>query len=350
VKDTVPTFGWRALGFVALSVVCLSVAVGYVVNSNSRHRALTQAATAQTAAPDSMAAVQAQPHVVFRNLSSAAAAGFVALRSLGTPDGPRQITDYACSRVHMAAGRGLCLVEDHEDPFGSPFRARIFGADFRTVHELPLAGLPSRARVSPDGRLGASTVFVNGDSYAVTGDFSTRTSIYDMGTGTSLGDLETFAASKGGKRFESVDFNYWGVTFARQPGRFYATLGTGGHTYLVEGDVATRTVNVLRDGVECPSLSPDGKRIAFKQKVPGGGLLDVKWRLSVLSLDTLADHPLAETRSVDDQAEWLDDGTVLYSVESDIYAVPADGSAAPRLFTSRADSPSVVAGGAARAH
>jgi hypothetical protein len=66
--------------------------------------------------------------------------------------------------------------------------------------------------------------------------------------------------------------------------------------------------------------------------------------LSVLSLDTLRDHPLAETRNVDDQAEWLDDGSVLYSVESDIYAVPADGTGAPRLFTPRADSPAVLAG------
>ena len=90
------------------------------------------------------------------------------------------------------------------------------------------------------------------------------------------------------------------------------------------------------------SVSPDGKRIAFKQRVSGGGVLDVKWRLSVLSLDSLADHPLAETRNVDDQAEWLHDATVLYSVESDIYAVAADGSGAPRLFTRRADSPAVV--------
>jgi hypothetical protein len=344
VKETVPRARWRALGFVALSVVCLSAAGGYVLHSKAQHRALVQAGAAlPPAAPESVAGVQAQPHVLFRNLSSAAEAGFVALAPLSTPDGPRQITDYACSRVHMAGGHGLCLVEQQDDPFGSPYRARVFGPDFRTVHELPLAGLPSRARVSPDGRLAASTAFVNGDSYA-TGTFSTRTSIYDMGTGTSLGDLETYAAFKDGKRFQSVDFNYWGVTFARQPGRFYATLGTGGHTYLVEGDVAARAVRVLRDGVECPSLSPDGKRIAFKQKVPGGGLFEVKWRLSVLSLDTLEDHPLAETRNVDDQAEWLDDGTVLYSVESDVYAVAADGTGAPRLFMRRADSPAVLTG------
>ncbi len=330
------------MGFVALCVVCVAGASGYVLHSRARIQAVTQAGeTLGSAAPSSMAAVVAQPHVMFRNLSSAAQAGFVGLAALGAPDGPRQITGYPCSRLHMAAGHGLCLVEQQDDPFGSPYRARIFGPDSRTLHELPLAGLPSRARVSPDGRLGASTVFVNGDSYA-TGTFSTRTTIYDMSTGTSLGDLETFTALKDGKRFQSVDFNYWGVTFARQPGRFYATLGTGGHTYLVEGDVAARTVKVLRDGVECPSLSPDGTRIAFKQKVPGGGLLEVRWRLSVLDLDTLGDHPLAETRTVDDQAEWLDDGTVLYGVDSDIYAVPADGAGAPRLFISRADSPVVV--------
>ena len=313
-------------------------------HSRARVRAVAQAGEATPAsAPESVAAVEAQPHVVFRNLSTAAEAGFAALAPLSAPDEPRQITDYSCLRLHMAAGAGLCLAEEIDDPWGSPYRARLFGPDFKTTRELPLAGVPSRARVSPDGKLGASTVFVNGDSYA-TATFSTRTTIYDMGTGTSLGDLETFAAFKDGKRFQSVDFNYWGVTFARQPGRFYATLGTGGHTYLVEGDVAARTVKVLRDGVECPSLAPDGNRIAFKQRVSGGGLVDVKWRLSVLSLDTLEDHPLAETRNVDDQAEWLDDGTVLYEVESDLYAVPADGTGAPRLFTHRAGSPAVVTG------
>jgi hypothetical protein len=330
------------LGFVALSVVCVATATGYVLHSRGRVRALAQEAAARpAAAPESVAAVEAEPHVLFRNMSVAAQAGLVALAPLNQPDGPRQITGYSCRRLSMAAGHGLCLAEQTDDPFGSPYRVRFFGPDFTTVHELPLAGLPSRARVSPDGTLGSATVFVNGDSYAG-GAFSTRTTIFDMAGGTSLGDLETFTVSKDGKRLQSADFNFWGVTFARQPGRFYATLGTGGHTYLVQGDLAARTLKVLRDGVECPSLSPDGTRIAFKSKVASGGLGGVKWRISVLSLDTLADHPLAETRNVDDQAEWLDDGTVLYSVESDTYAVPADGTGAPRLFAHRADSPVVL--------
>jgi hypothetical protein len=336
VKETIGR-RWRALGFTALSVACVGVSVGYVVHS--RARTVAQAGVVTPAAPESLAVVAAQPHVTFRNLTSAAEAGFVAVAPLSAPDGPRQITGYSCLRLYMAAGQGLCLAEEPDDPFGAPYRARFFGPDFTTVRELPLPGVPSRARVSPDGKLGASTVFVNGDSYAAT-SFSTRTTLYDMATGTSLGDLETFSVFKDGKRIQSVDFNFWGVTFTRSGGRFYATLGTGGHTYLVEGDVATRTAKVLRDGVECPSLSPDGTRIAFKQRVSGGGLSEVKWQLAVLAVDRpLEDHPLAETRSVDDQAEWLDDGTVLYSVESDTYAVPADGSGAPRLFAHRAQSP-----------
>jgi WD40-like Beta Propeller Repeat len=331
----------RALGFVGLSLVCVAVSVGYVVHSRGRARAVSQRQAGSAAAPVSVAAVAAQPHVLFRNLSSAAAAGFVALAPLSAPDGPRQLTDYSCLRVHMAAGGGLCLAEQMDDPLGAPYRARFFGPDFKTVRELPLAGVPSRARVSPDGRLGASTVFVTGDSYAP-GSFSTRTTLYDMATGTSLGDLETFGVFKDGTRIQRVDFNFWGVTFTRSGGRFYATLGTGGHTYLVEGDVATRTVKVLRDGVECPSLSPDGTRIAFKQKVSGGGLSAVNWRLAVLDVSTLEDRPLAETRNVDDQAEWLDDGNVLYGVGSDTYVVAADGSGAPRLFAHRAQSPVAV--------
>ena len=335
---------WRALGFVALAVVCLATATGYVLHSKARVDKLTQAAALLPAAPpESVASVAARPHVLFRNTSTAAEAGFVALAPLEAPNGTRQITRYGCRRLSMAAGRGLCLAEQDDDPFESPYRARIFGPDFATVHDLPLAGLPSRARVSPDGRYGAATVFVTGDSYAPT-TFSTRTTLFELAAGTSLGDLESFTAMKDRKRLQSVDFNFWGVTFtAADSNRFYATLATGGHSYLIEGDVTARTVEVLRDGVECPSVSPDGTRIAFKSRVGGGGLAeDVRWRLSVMALDTLVDHPLAETRNVDDQAEWLDDGTVLYGLESDTWAVPADGTGSPRLFASRADSAVVV--------
>ena len=56
----------------------------------------------------------------------------------------------------------------------------------------------------------------------------------------------------------------------------------------------------------------------------------------------MQETPLAETRNVDDQAEWLDDGRVLYGLDDSIWVVAADGSGEPRLLLSSADSPAVV--------
>src|SRR4051812_43445825 len=120
--------------------------------------------------------------------------------------------------------------------------------------------------------------------------------------------MEDFAVWRDGTRFQSADFNFWGVTFARDSDRFYATLGSGRKTYLIEGDVPTRQARVLRENVECPSLSPDNTRIAFKKQVGSGGRS--QWRLYVLDLATMSEIPLAEVSDVDDQVEWLDDGQV----------------------------------------
>jgi hypothetical protein len=152
-----------------------------------------------------------------------------------------------------------------------------------------------------------------------------------------------------GRLFKAVDFNFWGVTFARDSNRFYATLGTGGHTYLIEGDLARREARVLRPGVECPALSPDNTRLAFKKRT-GGVVTAVAWRLSVLNLVTEQEWELAETRSVDDQVEWLDDRHVLYSVlasplwavVTNVWSVPGDGGGTPELLVPGAASPVVV--------
>ena len=49
-------------------------------------------------------------------------------------------------------------------------------------------------------------------------------------------------------------------------------------------------------------------------------------------------------RLVDDQAEWLDDETVLYGLpDGRIWAQPADGSGEPRVFLENALSPAVIA-------
>ncbi len=331
----------RAAAFVALCVACVAVTVAYVTHADRRERSVA-AGRVEPAVPASIGALQAEPHVIFRTLA-AGEAGHLALAPLAAPDGPRMVTDLQCLRVHFAAGNGLCLKEDGD--LFTPYDIVFLGPDLQPRHQESLAGLISRARVSPDGRYGAATVFVTGHSYAP-GTFSTQTTLHDMATGELVGELEQFEVTRDGKPLKAPDFNFWGVTFARQPGVFYATLGTAGHTYLVRGDVETQTMEVLRDGVECPSLSPDGTRIAFKQRV-GSGIGPPRWRPAVLDLATLEDHPLAETRNIDDQIEWLDDATVLYAVDSgfgapDTWSVPADGTGRPAEFLADADSPAVV--------
>jgi len=157
-----------------------------------------------------------------------------------------------------------------------------------------------------------------------------------MQEGKVLAQLEQFDASKDGEPFDAVDFNYWGITFdPKDSNRFYATLATGDHHYLVEGSVSDRTVTVLRDGVECPSLSPDGTQIAFKSRIDDND----HWRIRVLDVATLEDHAVAGNRSVDDQVEWLDDDTLAYSDETNVYTVPADGSGEVQLLVKDATSP-----------
>jgi hypothetical protein len=242
--------------------------------------------------------------------------------------------DLSCERVYFAAGRGICM---GVAPSGVDYTAEIFDAKMQTLNTIPLSGLPSRARVSKDGRYGAMTVFVSGDSYLESSTaFSTRAYVVDMASGKAIDQLEQFSVSKDGKPFDAVDFNFWGMTFdPSDSDRFYATLGTGDHHYLVEGSVKGREMKVLRDGVECPSLSPDGKQIAYKSRIGHSN----RWHLRVLDLATLKDHGLAETRSIDDQAEWLDDDSLAYSDGTNVYTVPADGSGEPGLLVRDATSP-----------
>ena len=333
---------WRVFGFIALCVVCVAVAIGYVAATGGRKERTHDAAGAVAAGAPTASALLGQPHILMRDMA-AGQAGYAGVVPSSEPDGERAVTDLACSRIYMAAGNGICL-SDRGDIL-NPYKVVFFGPDFKERVSSPLAGVPSRARVSADGKYGSSTVFVTGDSYAP-GAFSTRTSIWDMATGAHLVDLEQFSVWQNGKQLQAPDHNFWGVTFdPADNNHFFATLGTLGHTYLVSGDFAAKKATVLRDGVECPSVSPDGTRIAFKQRTSAGGADLPTWQPAVLDIATLKDHALPETRTVDDQIEWLDNGTVAYSVDTgigapSIYAAAADGSGAPRLLVADADSPS----------
>jgi hypothetical protein len=281
--------------------------------------------------------------VVFRSLDRdrPKARGEVAVATVGGQPaaGGRTLTQLGCDRVYFAAGRGICLARG--GGFAAGYKAKIFDEQLRIRHEVPVDGLPSRARVSPDGRYGSVTLFVTGHAYADAGSFSTQTTLIDLARGERIADLEDFTVTKDGVQVTAVDRNFWGVTFAPDSDRFYATMATGGKTYLVVGSVSRRTAHVIHENVECPSLSPDGKRIAYKKRVGSGAN---PWRLTVLDLSSMRETPLAETRSVDDQAEWLDEEHVLYGIGGEVYVVRADGGGQPRRFLTGAESPAVVSG------
>jgi len=63
-------------------------------------------------------------------------------------------------------------------------------------------------------------------------------------------------------------------------------------------------------------------------------------------LRTLRETALAESRSVDDQAVWRDDDTIVYALPgdygADLYSVPADGTGAPRRISTAAVSAAFV--------
>jgi hypothetical protein len=273
----------------------------------------------------------------------------IAFKSVGDTDatdsklavfkrGKKTLSQLRCSRLYFGGGRGLCVAADGT---GARYRALILDDDLKVLHTTPLNGTPSRARVSADGRYGATTDFVTGHSYTFGGGFSTETVVIDMKTGARMFNLEQLALyDEQGKRIDRPDINLWGVTFdPHDSNRFYATLRYNGRTNLMRGDVAKREARALRTNVECPSISPDGTRIAYKKVV---GAKQDRWHLYVLDLKTMKDTPLAETQQVDDQAEWLDADHVLYERGYDVYEVPADGTGAPKRLIQGAESPSVL--------
>lgn len=306
--------------------------------------------TARQSAPSEVRTVAAvswggQDRLVFRNTASGAGYGQVASVPLDDPSGSRAVSDLACDRVDATAEMLSCLRTVRG--ITPSYTATVYASDGGVQAQWPLSGIPSRTRMSPDGSLIASTAFVTGHSYATVG-FSTATRIHTA-DGADLGNIEEWTLVIDGTVSAPVDRNYWGITFVDDT-TFYATVGlsASGITYLVRGDAAARTFTTLAENVECPSLSPDGTRIAFKRATSAAGPA-AHWTPAIYDVSTGSITPLPETNSVDDQLEWLDDDTVLYGMpragapgDTDVWALSADGSSSPELFIEHAWSPAVV--------
>jgi dipeptidyl aminopeptidase/acylaminoacyl peptidase len=341
-------FFWVVLG-------CLALATGYTGWAIWRANAGTDLVRLQvqgqgtplpTVPPAELEAIQNQSHLVFLH-QEGPHFGQVSLVGLNPKLPQRVQTALRCDRIYYAAGNGICLLYDTSGAAQNPLApipvwVTLFGSDFQPRHQFTVEGIPSRTRVSPDGKYAAFTVFVSGHSY-MDANMSTATILLDTATGESLGNLEEFETWKDGQLFQAPEFNFWGVTFAQDSNRFYATLRRGYTTYLVQGNLAARRMTVLHENVECPSLSPDETRIAFKKRMAD------RWQLTVLDLATMQEIELAEKENIDDQVEWLDNNHILYQKNDydhpnwvNVFVVPADGSGKPEVFVPNATSPVVV--------
>jgi hypothetical protein len=330
----------RWIALLVIAAVVLGGAIAYGITAFVGYQQRQSAPSAADAVSSS--AAPTGPRVVFRNTAPGQGYGLVASVSLQDPAGQRTLAREACDRVYETGQDLLCLRVDRG--VLTTFEAVLFDSSGKRLSSWALPGIPSRARISADSRLVSSTAFITGMSYATVG-FSTQAVI--RGTdGHDYGNLEDFTTLIDGKRLTASDRNYWGVTFSSDDNIFYATAASGGKTWLVRGDLAARTLTSVRENAECPSISPDGSRVAYKKNV--SKTATSHWAIAVLDLRSGQEKILGEERSVDDQVEWLGNQTLLYGLlnthpgDSDVWSIPSDGSAAPAIYIKHAWSPSVV--------
>ena len=328
---------WLALTIVA--AVIIAAATVYGVTAFLGYQQRQSAASVGAVAADPLAG----PRIVFRNTTAGAGYGHVAAVPLADHAGPRSVTEQTCDRVYETAKNLVCLRVDRG--VVTTFEGMLFDSAGKKLRSWPLPGIPSRTRLSPDSRLVASTAFVTGMSYATVG-FSTQTVI--AGTdGHQYGNLEDFTTTIDDRQLTATDRNFWGVTFSDDGNTFYATAASGGRTWLVRGNLAERTMTAVHPDAECPSLSPDGRHVAYKKNVSTGPVSF--WAVAVLDLESGDERVVAEKHSVDDQVEWLDNDNLLYGLpragaagDSDIWRIPIDGTSPPTLYIKHAWSPSVL--------
>jgi hypothetical protein len=328
---------------VGIGVLCLLAGGLYFVTA-VRAANQPESPTAVPMATVAAAGLLERPHVVFRNTVLGPDYSKLAVVALADPGGPRGIEPTSCERVYATVRAGVCVTAKRG--VAPTYALATLGSNLQQTSSTQLVGLPSRARMSVDGSLVATTTFVTGHSYAQT-SFSTETII--RRNGTSLGSLESWPTRlPKGALLAQVNRNYWGATFAADDDHFFVTAASGNTTWLARGSVADHSMEALRTNAECPSLSPDGTKVAYKKRVgtQGTGL----WQLAVLDLATNTEVLLDGTRGLDDQAEWLDASQLLYGLPrsgseattSDIWAVAANGSASPKLLIPNGTSPAVV--------
>jgi hypothetical protein len=294
-----------------------------------------------------IARIRARPHVVFLE-PQASGRPRIAFAPLDDLEHARVVTELEAERIYVAGRRfvGLGTMPDAQGE--TKPGAFVLDEELHCIRTIPLTGIPSRVRASRDGALAAVTLFVTGDSYAGAG-FSTRTYVFDLDGKLPVRDLERMKVMQGEDEINPLQMNFWGVAFDEPPTHFYVTLRVGEVRRLVDASLETNTGRVIHPKVECPSLSPDRKRIAYKRLA---GILPLKWNVAILDLASDRERVLAgEARSIDDQVEWLDERHVLYAVTepdaggaaaTNLWSLDVDAVEPARLFLRNAQSPCVA--------
>lgn len=277
------------------------------------------------------------PSVMFRTLAPKQLHGRVAMVPTAAPGRARHVAPLSCARVHFSGGAGLCLTEEMAGATVA-HAAYIFDRTFTRTTRIDLTGIPTRARVSRDGRMAAVTVYA--EEHAPNGGerVATNSMVIDIASGRVIANLREMALDN------PVDgpLDFASISFERDADRFFATMSHGGEDYLIAGSMAARRLTIVAPGMASEALSPDGRYLIVKKRVGDRG----RWQLAVFDLVTKAERSLNQgPRSVDDQVEWLDGHHVMYHDTTDegtgVWVLPTDGIAGPRLLIADAYSPSV---------
>ena len=114
------------------------------------------------------------PHLLLTRAKVDGVGGEIEIAPLGDPTAARATTALKCDRISFAGDRGICL----QTAVGvlTKYEAVVFDSQFKPVATMKLDGAPTRTRISPDGRYGATTVFVTGQEHGYNSvSFSTKT-------------------------------------------------------------------------------------------------------------------------------------------------------------------------------